>query len=190
MQAAHPPLVLVLDEGGVGIFDDDGRDDIFLTEGDVGSDVEFGGEARVLAHADGRAVDVDVEDAFRSAEMEDDAAVAPSLGEIQDGAVAAGRIFFRDARRLVGEGHVDIGVVGLVEGAVQGPVAGDGHLHPRVVVRGIEGGLDEVGGDVFRLLGEMEIPLAVERKIPGRGVAIIGQGEGLVGIGIGRGARR
>ncbi len=190
MQAAHPPLVLVLDERRVRPFHDGRCDDVAATEFNERRDVELGRQPRILAQADRLAVDVDIEHAFGAAEMKDDATIAPTGGEIYLGAKTPGRIFFRHARRLVPEGHLHVRVVRLIERVLQRPVSRHGDFLPIGARVRSKAGRDEIDGNIFRSLGEMKVPVAVQREIPRRFLAHIGQGQAGVGIGIRRGAHR
>lgn len=74
LQTGHPTLVLIFDEGGIGPFDHDRANVIFLAAGDLGRDGKFGGQATVFAHTDKLAVDEKIEHAFSASEMNDDPA--------------------------------------------------------------------------------------------------------------------
>ena len=138
--ARLPPLVLVFQGAAVRPLDDLDGKDVAAGLADLG-DVELAGQARVLAHADGDAVDPDGTDALDGAEAQDQALSGPLLGHGESGAVEAGGIGLGHGGRLAGPGHLDVGVPGLAV-TLHGPAAGDRDVVPGPVV---EVGTHEVG---------------------------------------------
>ena len=76
-----PPLVLVLDERGVGPLHD-GEPEVVRTGSQVAGDVELGGEVGVLAQPDLEAVDRHDDEALGRADREHDPAIRPSSGTV------------------------------------------------------------------------------------------------------------
>src|SRR5690606_7102497 len=172
VEAGEPPLVLVLNEGGVGPLDDEGDEFVFAVGSEGGGEVEFGGEAGVLGEADGDAVEVDGEHAGGAAEVDDDASAGPSGGDGEGAAIDAGGVIGGDVRRLVGPRHLHVGVVGFAV-ALGLEITGDGDRAPRG--GGGEGGaLGEAQG-VFGGGLAAELPFAAEREHPGGLVGVAGQ---------------
>ncbi len=82
------------------------------------------------------------------------------LGSSNVPLVDAGRVHVRDVRRQVRVGHLDVGVVGLVVGALQRPGAGDRDVPPAVA------GHDRGAAQ------ELEPPGAIELEPVGVGDAV------------------
>lgn len=173
VEAAEAPLVLVLDEGGVGVLDDEGDEFVVDARADEAGEVELGGEAGIFGETDGHAIDVDGEHGVGAAEVEDGALALPGGGDAEKAAVDAGGIFGGGEGRLLGEGHLHVGVVGAAV-AVHLPVGRDGQGAPGGGV-GERAAIGEglgVGGVAF----EAELPEAVEGLEPGGFGAVAGEG--------------
>ncbi len=149
--APVPPLVLVLDERGVGPLDDGQPQGVLAGLEGIGQ-VELRGEVRVLAHADLEAVELDDEHALGRPHVEHDAPPAPRRGHLDGPLVDPGRVLLRHLGWPIGERHLDVGVVRLVERVLHRPAARHLDRSPgvaRVVVRPVE---------------ELEPPGAVQRQ--------------------------
>ncbi len=178
VQAAHPPLVLVLDERGVGPLHDDGDELVLLAPLHEGREVELRRQARVLAHADGVAVEENIEHALRAAKMDDDAPAFPVRRDAERLRVNAGGVRRGHRRRLVGKWHLDVGVVRMAV-ALHRPVARHRDLRPA----GAVGLRRNVRLHQFlRPRGQAKAPRAVEGAEPGRLLALAGARRGRRGI--------
>ncbi len=186
VQAAEPPHVLILDEGGVGVLDDDGDELVLDARADERGDVKLGRQARVLGKADRDAVDVNGEHAVGAAEVQHHARALPRGGDAEGAAINAGGVFLRREGRLLREGHAHVGVVRATM-PVHLPVRRHGDGAPR-------GGIVErtTLGEGLRVLGrtlEAELPLAVERLEPRGLFAHAGEGLARRRVNVERGAR-
>ena len=110
VDAAVPPLVLVLHVGGVRPAHDHRRERVALAGPDPSGEVELGGEARVLRGAERFAVEPEHEHALGPADLEHDPSPAPSPRHRELGAVQAGRVVVGDLGRLQVEGHRNVRV--------------------------------------------------------------------------------
>ncbi len=167
VQAAHPPLVLILDEGGVRPLHHRQGDHRLLARGHIRGDVEVLRQAAVLAHAHWPAIDPGVEHALGPAHLQHDPPPVPVGGDRHAGAIEPGRVLVRHIGRRVRERHLDVGVVRPVM-AVQGPVGGHGDRSPSAFV---QAGLGEIGRDRFGPVDHPEPPVAVQGQVEGRGLA-------------------
>ena len=129
--------------------------------------VEFRRKPRILAHADERAVEINLKITFRPADMQDDAARRPVGGQAESAAVNAGRIFIRHERRTVLKRHFRIGVNRFVERILKRPVGGYGNRAPGTVVQFRRGELlrEKLWG-----AEQFETPFPVEADLPRRSI--------------------
>jgi hypothetical protein len=135
--AAVPPLILVLDVGGVRPLHDGQPQDVGPAPEEIGH-VELGGEVRVLAQPDVPVVEPHEQDALRRADVQDDATLEPRRGHMDRALVDAGRLDLGERRRQTRERHLDVGVVRPVPGVLHRPAARDGDVAPRFgVQRGV-----------------------------------------------------
>ena len=160
LKAGLPPVILVLDEAGVGPLDHDRNQLVRRAETDVSGHVELGRRARVLAHPDRLAVDVDEQRAFAPAEVQHEAAPLPVSRHGELAAVDARGILAGHMRRLIGERHDDVGVVGRAV-ALHRPVARHRDGRPTA-------GRQRIPGHRFGPGREFELPLAVQAHEPRR----------------------
>ncbi len=72
------------------------------------------GSTGVLAEPDGLTVEQDQQRVVHAAEMQNDATAFPVARDLEHAAIDAGQVGRRKPRWLLGEGHLDIGVVRLV----------------------------------------------------------------------------
>ncbi len=158
VDTAEPPHVLVFKITSVGpAVDFDGE--CIFTCLEVLGDIEFPWCHAVLAVANLKAVDPDVEGAFNSVEVKENLAVFPFPGEGELSSVGADRIVaMRDVGRIRREGIRDIEVNGDSI-AVHLPVGGDGYLFP---VANIVFALVKINGSVSGLTDPVELPVAIE----------------------------
>ena len=178
MQAAHPPLVLVLDVAVRAPLDDDDRD-VVAAGDDVFGDVVLARQPTVGAVPGELAVHVQRMDALGAADVQHEATADPALRDGDVASVDPGRIAIRQVRRRTVEGHLHVGVlrqVGdtvLVDGVLHGPVARDRDLRPAAAVSGLG---DRRCGDVVGVVEEPELPATVEGPPPRvrRGVERVG----------------
>jgi len=178
VDAGHPPVILIFQVAAIRPADDHGRQRV-LARLEEGRNVEFSGQARVLAVAGLMAVDPDVEGAFHALKGQDHPPPGPARREREGGAVEAGRVVVvRDARRIVGDGHLDVGVDRPVV-ALHRPVGGDVDRPP---VAGVIAGLAEPLRRGLRVGGQMKAPAPVEGLIVGGILALpVAQGRRLIG---------
>ena len=123
MDTAHPPLVLVLNVGGIRPLDDDKGEQVVRAKADMLGQVKLGGQAAVLAHAQQLAVQVNIKDALGPANLQMNAAVFPRGRNLDGFPVNTGRILVRYFRRIQVERHLNVRVMGMPV-AVQRPVGG------------------------------------------------------------------
>ena len=169
LNAGLPPVVLVLDEAGVGPLYDHCHQLVAGAVVDQPRHVELVGGAGVLADTHGPAIDINIESAFTAAEMQHHATTGPVCRHAEGAAVDTGRVFVGHVGRQVGKRHHHIGVLRAAE-SLHGPVAGHGDGGPAF-------GAEVVPGDVFGTGLQFEIPLAVERLEPRRALAILAEGR-------------
>ena len=185
LDAAVPPLVLVLDPRAARPLHDGHGDRGAPAGAHVGGDVELGRQAAVGGHAHELAVDPHVRRRLRRAEAQHDATTRPVPRHGERRPVGAGGVLLGDGRRFAVERHLHVRVVRQVEPrravlvleGLGGPRPGHLDLLPARVVerRGLEPGGHQVGP-----VGQVELPGAVEGAPPRRrcGVVRVGGGRG------------
>ena len=178
MQPGHEPVVLVFEVAGVRPAHHH-RGEHVLAVQEVRGQVELGGQAGVLAHAERFAVQPRVEDALGAAEVHDHAAITPLLGQAEVPAVEPGGIGVRHFRGRPRERHLDVRIVGSVP-ALARPVAGNHGGRPVGV---LEVRRCEVCGRRLGTLDEGEAPAPVQALEEGGFVAAALQG--CLGVGVG-----
>ena len=127
--AAVPPLVLVLDVGGVRPLHHPQRERVVTRLEPVG-DLELGCEVGVLADPDLDPVERRDQDALGGPHVEHHPATRPLIGDPEGPLVETGRVRLGDLRRPAREGHLDVGVVGLVGRVLHRPAARDLDVPP------------------------------------------------------------
>ncbi len=163
--ARVPPLVLILDEAGVGPAYDDGDELIAAAAADEVGDVELRGRPRILCDPDGPAVQHHVQHALGASEAQHDPPPGPVAGDREGATVDAGGILLGDEGRSVLERHRHIRVPGYVV-TEHRPEAR--HLNGVPPARSTE-----CPGRVVGAPDEPELPVAVQRPLEG-GVALEG----------------
>jgi len=117
--------------------------------------VELGSQVRILADADLAVIERHDEHGFGRAHVQHDTSVVPVGRELELALIEPGRVRFGHVWRLAHEGHLDVGVVRLVEGVLHGPAAGNLDLAP----------LTGVGTGVgIRSRQQLETPSVIEQQ--------------------------
>ena len=165
LDAAVPPLVLVLEPRGRRPLRHDECQGAAPTGTDVLGDVELVRQPRVGAGADEASVDPHLQQRLRGTDAQHDAPALPLLRHRDGAAVDPGGVVLGHRRRLEIERHDDVRVVRPVlrAGGLQGP--GPGHVDgvpARVVGRRVE----HLAGQRVRAVEQLEAPRAVQARPP------------------------
>ncbi len=177
------PEVLVLVVGAVAPAESlEGDQVVALLE--IGGDVKLGGRLRVFGVAYILSVDPKVDVGRDAAEVGDDLSAVPSLGNVYRAAVGAYMVvldgyFGGIVLEVSAPSEADIDVL-RVAVAVDLPDTGHAHGLPCAVV---VAGSPETGGTLVGIGHPVEFPVALDRKVVGRGLAVAAQGSVSVLIG-------
>ena len=155
--ARVPPLVLILDEAGVGPAHDDGYELVSPAAADEVGDVELRRRPRVLCDPDRVAVDHDVQHPFGTSEAQNDPPPGPAARDRERAPVDAGRILLGHERRRLLERHHHV--------RVPGDVVAEHRPEARNMNRVPPTRLAECSGRVVGAPNEPELPVAVERPL-------------------------
>ena len=160
VNTCHPPVILILDIGGIGPPDHFADQYILTLRINQRRQIKFGRQTRILAHSDKFSVEIDFQITFRPADMQHGPAFAPRLGQSKRKPVNAGRVVLRNNRRIVFKRHLHVCIDRFVGQPLHGPVGRNGNGPPLgiLVFR-----FQIPFGNLFRRIKQAEPPFTVKR---------------------------
>ena len=178
-----PPVILVLDPGGVGVANHHDGEEV-RSSNEIGRQVELRRQPRILAHPDEVAVAPDDRNTLSPTQMQHHVSTPPGSRDGEGRAVETGGVLGWGKRSIdIGPRHDDVRVVREIAGVLARPTAGNLDRAPAGVIgRRLSPAVRRSSGS----FDQLEPPGTIERAAPwGANARPSGR---RVGIGLKRGA--